>query len=100
MRNAARGARGSPRRRGNDAAEPHPTAWTREARQREVIEYGVYGLPSETRTAILMCLGGWRVIRDPLPEFDQGRLYSSAEEAAAALKAWIEGGENPPKAEE
>jgi hypothetical protein len=77
-----------------------PTAWTREAGQREVIEYGVYGLPSEMRTVILMCPGGWRVIRDPLPEFDQGRLYSSAEEAAAALKVWIEGGEKPTKAEE
>ena len=77
-----------------------PTAWTREAGQCQVIEYGVYDLPSEKRTVILMCLGGWRVTRDPLPEFDQGRLYSSAEEAAAALKAWIEGGEKPPKVEE
>ena len=48
-----------------------PTAWTREAGQREVIEYSVYGLPSEKQTVILMCPGGWRVIRDPLPEFDQ-----------------------------
>ena len=100
MRNAARGARGSPRRRGNDAAEPHPTAWTREARQREVIEYGVYGLPSEKQTVILMCPGGWRVIRGAQPEFDEGKLYPSAEEALAALKAWIEGGEKPTKAEE
>ena len=77
-----------------------PTAWTQEAGQREVIEYSVYGLPSEKQTIILMCPGGWRVIRDPLPEFDQGRLYPSAEEALAALKAWIEGGEKPPKTEE
>jgi hypothetical protein len=72
-----------------------PTAWTREAGQREVIEYSVYGLPSEKQTVILMCPGGWRVIRDPLPEFDHGKLYPSAEEAAAVLKAWIEGGEKP-----
>jgi hypothetical protein len=73
-----------------------PTAWTREAGQREVIEYSVHGLPSEKRTVILMCLGGWRVIRDPLPDFDQGKLYPSPEIALAALKAWIEVGEKPP----
>jgi hypothetical protein len=77
-----------------------PTAWTREAGQREAIEYSVYGLQSEKRTVILMCLGGWRVIRDPLPDFDQGKLYPSPEIALAALKAWIEGGENPKKPEE
>ena len=76
------------------------TAWTREAGQREVIEYGVYGLPSEKQTVILMCPGGWRVIRGAQPEFDEGKLYPSAEEALAALKAWIEGGEKPTKAEE
>jgi hypothetical protein len=77
-----------------------PTAWTRETGQREVLAYDVYGLPSEKRTVILMCTGGWQVVRDPLPEFDQGRIYPRAEEAAAALKAWIEGGEKPPKVEE
>ena len=35
-----------------------PTAWTREAGQRQVIEYSVYGLPSEKQTVILMCPGG------------------------------------------
>jgi hypothetical protein len=41
---------------------------------------------------IIMRPGGWRVIRSDLGEFDQRRLYVTAEEAAAALKAFIEGG--------
>jgi hypothetical protein len=44
--------------------------------------------------------GGWQVVRYTLGEFDQGRIYPSAEEALAGLKAWIEGGEKPTKAEE
>jgi hypothetical protein len=35
-----------------------------------------------------------------LVEFDEGKLYPSAEEAAAALRAWIEERQRPPKAEE
>jgi hypothetical protein len=40
------------------------------------------------------------VVRYTLGEVAQGRIYPSAEEALAALKAWIEGGEKPTKAEE
>jgi hypothetical protein len=47
-----------------------------------------------------MCPGGWRIVRYTLVQFDHGRVYSTAEEAAAALKAWIEGSEQPTKAEE
>jgi hypothetical protein len=47
-----------------------------------------------------MCPDGWRVVRETLVAFDQGRLYPSAEESAAALKAWIESGEQPTKAKE
>jgi hypothetical protein len=56
-----------------------PIGWTRHSGIAEAIVYSVEGLP-------------------PLVEFDQGRLYSSTDEAAAALKAWIEGGEQPTKA--
>jgi hypothetical protein len=77
-----------------------PTAWTREAGQHGPNAYGVYGLPSEKHTVISMCPGGWRVVRYTLVQFDHGRVYSSAEEAAAALKTWIEGREQPTKAEE
>jgi hypothetical protein len=31
------------------------------------------------------------VVRYALVEFDEGKLYPSAEAAASALKAWIEG---------
>jgi hypothetical protein len=40
---------------------------------------------------IFMRPGGWRVIRSDLGQFDQRRLYVTAEEAAAALKGYIEG---------
>ena len=74
-----------------------PAVWTWEAGQREAIAYNVYGLPPEHQIVIAMRPGGWRVVRDALPEFDQGRLYSTAEEALAALKAWIEGGRETAK---
>jgi hypothetical protein len=77
-----------------------PIEWMRRAGIAEAIAYSVCGLPSERHTVISICPGGWRIVRDPLPEFDQGKVYSSAEEAAAALRAWIEGGEQPTKAEE
>jgi hypothetical protein len=62
------------------------------------IAYSVEGLPANENAVIAMRPGGWRLVRGTLSEFDQGRLYSSAEEAAAALKAWIEGGEQTTKA--
>jgi hypothetical protein len=65
----------------------------------EAIAYRVFGLPADNRTIISMCPGGWRIVRETLVEYDQGRIYSSAEEAMAALKGWIEGGEKLPKAE-
>jgi monoamine oxidase len=74
--------------------------WTRHAGIAEAVAYCVYGLPSEKRTIIAMRPGGWRVVRNTLVQFDHGRVYSTAEEAASALKAWIEGGEQPTKAEE
>jgi hypothetical protein len=74
-----------------------PIEWTRHAGIGEAIAYSVCGLSSDKRTIISMCPGGWRIVRDTLVEFDQGRLYSSAEEAMAALKGWIEAGESPPK---
>ena len=40
------------------------------------------------------------MVRYARVEFDEGKLYPSAEEAVAALRAWIEGSEKPPKAEE
>jgi hypothetical protein len=76
-----------------------PIEWTRQAGSREAIAYKVCGLPADNRTIISMRPGGWRIVRDTLVEFDQGRLYSSAEEAMVALKGWIEGGEKAPKAE-
>jgi hypothetical protein len=60
--------------------------------------YSVEGLPANETAIVLLRPGGWRVVQSMLPEFDQGKLYPSAEEAAAALKSWIAGGE--PKAEE
>jgi hypothetical protein len=72
-----------------------PIEWTRYAGIGGAMAYSVCGLPSDRRTIISMRPGGWRIVRDTLVKFDQGRLYSSAEEAAAALKAWIEGGEQP-----
>jgi hypothetical protein len=77
-----------------------PISWTRDSTPREAIAYSVYGLPSEKQTIISMRPGGWRVVRAALPEFDQGKLYPSAEEALAALKSWIEGGEKPTRTEE
>jgi hypothetical protein len=77
-----------------------PIEWTRHAGIAEAIAYSVYGAPSEKRTVISMCPGGWRIVRDTLVEFDQGRVYANPEEAAAALKAWIESGAQPTKAEE
>jgi hypothetical protein len=44
--------------------------------------------------------GRMAIVRDTLGEFDQGRIYPSAEEALTALKAWIESGEKPPKTED
>jgi hypothetical protein len=38
------------------------------------------------------------VVRYAWVEFDEGKLDPSAEEAVAALRAWIEGSERPPKA--
>jgi len=35
-----------------------------------------------------------------LVEFDEGKLYSSGEEALAALKSWLEGGEKLLRTEE
>ena len=75
-----------------------PIEWTRHACIAEAMVYSVEGLRSERRTLICMRPGGWRIIRETLVEFDQGRLYSSADEAAAALKAWIEGGDQTTKA--
>jgi hypothetical protein len=77
-----------------------PIAWTWEAGQNQAIAYSVYDLPSEKLTVISIGPGGWRVVRHAPVEFDQGKLYPSAEEAAAALKAWIQGESSPPKAEE
>ena len=75
-----------------------PIEWTRHSGIAEAIVYSLEGLPPEKRTVISMRPGGWRVVRETLVEFDQGRLYSSADEAAAALKGWIDGGEQTPKA--
>ena len=77
-----------------------PIEWTRHAGIGEAIAYNVLGLPSDKRTVISICPEGWRIVRDTLGEFDQGRIYPSAEEALAALKAWIESGEKPPKTED
>jgi hypothetical protein len=78
-----------------------PIRWTRHAGGiGEPIAYTVDGLPLNENAVISMRPGGWQVVRYTLEEFDQGTSYPSAEEALAALKAWIEGGENPPKTEE
>jgi hypothetical protein len=66
----------------------------------EPIAYTVEGLPLNENAVISMRPGGWQVVRYTLEEFDQGRIYPSAEEALAGLKAWIQGGEKPTKAEE
>lgn len=58
----------------------------------EVLIYTVEGLPANENAVISMRPGGWRVVRNALIGFDQRRLYASAEEASAALKAWIERG--------
>ena len=102
VRNVARHARESGRRRGNDAAEPHPSADRMDAGGRAASSHRIQRLWPAVGKADrnLDVPGRVRVIRDPLPEFDQGRLYPSAEEALAALKAWIEGGEEQPKTEE
>ena len=78
-----------------------PIRWTRHrGGLGEPIAYTVEGLPLNENAVISMRPGGWQVVRYTLEEFDQGTIYPSAEEALAALKAWIEGGENPPKTEE
>jgi hypothetical protein len=77
-----------------------PIKWARHAGISEAVAYCVYGLPSERHTVISMCPGGWRIVRYTLVQFDHGRVYSTAEEAASALKAWIEGGKKPPTAED
>ena len=78
-----------------------PIRWTRHrGGLGEPIAYTVEGLPLNENAVISIRPGGWQVVRYTLEEFDQGRIYSSAEEALAALKAWIEGGEKPTKAEE
>jgi hypothetical protein len=78
-----------------------PIRWTRHAGNwEEPIAYIVEGLPATEDVVISMRPGGWRVVRYALAEFDEGKLYPNAEEAAAALKAWIERDERPPKAEE
>lgn len=74
-----------------------PIEWSCEAGQREAIAYSVWGLPAHKKTVITLRSGGWRIVRDAVVEFDQGKLYPSAEEAATALKVWIEGGEKPPE---
>ena len=69
-----------------------PTRWTRHAGAwGEPIAYIVEGLPANENVVISMRPGGWRVVRYALVEFDEGKLYPSAEAAASALKAWIEG---------
>ena len=78
-----------------------PIRWTRHAGGiGEPIAYTVEGLPLNENAVISIRPGGWQVVRYTLEEFDQGRVYSSAEEALAALKEWIEGGKKPTKAEE
>jgi hypothetical protein len=74
-----------------------PIRWTRhDGVTGAPIAYSVEGLPGNGNAVIAMRPGGWRVVRNVQIEFDQGRLYSSAEEATAVLRAWIEGGgENP-----
>jgi hypothetical protein len=65
------------------------------------IAYSVEGLPNKRGCGNLDdAAGEWRAIRDVWVEFDQGKLYLSAEKAIAALKSWIEGGEKPPKAKD
>jgi hypothetical protein len=76
-----------------------PIEWTRHAGIAEAIAYSVCGLPADDRTIISMCPGGWRTVRETLVEYDQGRIYSSAEEAMVALKSWIEGDDKAPEAE-
>jgi hypothetical protein len=72
----------------------HAGAWE------EPIAYIVEGLPATENAVIFVRPSGWRVVRYALVEFDEGKLYPSAEEAAAALRAWIEERERPPKVEE
>jgi hypothetical protein len=76
-----------------------PIRWTRHGGVTGApIAYSVEGLPANESALITMRPGGWGVVRGTLSEFDQGKLYLSAEEAAAALKTWIEGREQPTKA--
>ena len=78
-----------------------PIRWRRHAGTwEEPIAYIVEGLPATENAVISVRSGGWRVVRYARVEFDEGKLYPSAEEAVAALRAWIEGSEKPPKAEE
>jgi hypothetical protein len=76
-----------------------PIEWMRRAGISEAVAYSVDGLPSERHTVISMCPGGCRIVRYTLVQFDHGRVYSTAEEALAALKAWIESGGKLPRAE-
>ena len=57
---------------------------------REAIAYRIVGLPANEMAVIAIAAGGWRVVRETLTDFDQSQRYPMAEEAAAALKAWIE----------
>jgi hypothetical protein len=66
-----------------------PIAWTLQEGQREAIAYSVEGLPGR-RATISSGPGGWRVVVDSLSNFDQEKRFSTAEQAADALKAWIE----------
>jgi hypothetical protein len=77
-----------------------PIRWTGYDGTGKPTAYSVEGLPLNENAVISMRPGGWQVVRYTLEEFDQGRIYPSAKEALAALKAWIEVGEKPSKTEE
>jgi hypothetical protein len=86
-----------PAAKGSDTSEANATTGRVDATCGigEAIAYNVLGLPSDKRTVISTCPGGWRIVRETLVEFDQVRIYLSAEEALVALKRWTEGGEEP-----
>jgi hypothetical protein len=73
-----------------------PVSWSRAVavfpQQPEPIVYCVEGLPANERAVISMVPGGWRVVLDSLSNFDQEKKFSTADQAADALKSWIEGG--------
>jgi hypothetical protein len=78
-----------------------PIRWTRHVGVwGEPITYIVEGLPANESAVISMRPRGWQVVRYALVEFDEGKLYASAEEALAALKSWIECGEKRTRTEE